>query len=385
MTSLAETRSHPARVLLDGVPRVSFQADPGRDAETVPFLSCLRACLEYLDLDMGYRAFTWRGTTWRQSQTYVHLMGVTGAAFRLSWRPGWHLDNVEIMYLSDEPAAPFDRAFEAVGLDHEFLHTEEGRDNEICWRTRIVDSIAILRRPVLAFGVVGPPECCIITGYDEGGDVLIGWSFFQDFPEFNAGVEFEPSGEFRRRDWFELTQSPLLIGGRRPHTALDEVYRRALAWALQVVQTPATTAYGAVRHNGLAAYHAWAEQLQRGDELADPGELGTCYMAHNDAVSTVAEGRWYAACFLRQVAAHRPGLAGPLLEAASHYEAEHDLMWQLWTLVGGIGYSAGQMEKLAQPEIRRQMVPIIHRARDLDAQAAASIEQALALWDAGSH
>jgi len=28
--------------------------------------------------------------------------------------------------------------------------------------------------PVLAFPVVGPSDCCIITGYDEGGEVLLG-------------------------------------------------------------------------------------------------------------------------------------------------------------------------------------------------------------------
>lgn len=37
--------------------------------------------------------------------------------------------------------------------------------------------------PVIAIGVVGPPEPCIVAGYDKGGEVLIGWSFFQDRPE----------------------------------------------------------------------------------------------------------------------------------------------------------------------------------------------------------
>lgn len=40
------------------------------------------------------------------------------------------------------------------------------------------------------------PQPALITSYDEGGGVLIGWSFFQDFPDFNAGLEFEPSGQF---------------------------------------------------------------------------------------------------------------------------------------------------------------------------------------------
>ena len=47
---------------------------------------------------------------------------------------------------------------------------------------RIMDSIN-RGIPVLAFGVVGPSDCCIITGYDQGGDVLLGWSTYQDIPE----------------------------------------------------------------------------------------------------------------------------------------------------------------------------------------------------------
>lgn len=376
---MTEKREETTRVVLEGVPRVGFQAEPGKDAETVPFPACLRACLEYMGDDLGQRQFTWRGSAWQQSNTYVHLMGTTGAAFRLSWRLGWHLDNVEIMYMSDEPSAPFDRAFEAIGHSYEFLFPKEGHDNEILWRQHIVESIRDRGRPVLGFGVVGPPECCIIAGYDEGGDVLVGWSFFQHFPEFNAGVEFEPSGYFRKRNWYQDTQTPLIIGEKQELPPLGEIYRKALRWALRVTRTPATTAYDGERHNGLAAYQAWADHLTSDDEfpVGDMGALHERYMVHNDAVGLVAEGRWYAACFLRQVADREPAMAQELLAAAACYEAEHDLMWQLWDLVGGIGFSDEHVKKLADSKVRQQMAPIILQACDKDAEAAEHIEKAL--------
>ena len=377
-TEHVRTPDKPVRVVLEGVPRVTFQAEPGRDAETNPFPSCLRACLEYLGDDLGYREFTWQGSTWRQSLTYVHLMGTTGAAFRLSWRPGWHMDNVAIMHMSDEPSAPFDRAFEAIGYDYEFLFPEEGHDTESRWRARIVESIRDKGRPVLGFGVVGPPECCLITGYDEGGDVLIGWSFFQDFPEFNAGLAFEPSGYFRKRDWFKDTHSALIIGEKIEPPPSGEIYRQALRWALQVVRTPQTTLYGGPRHNGLAAYTAWAEHLSHEFPAEDMGVLRERYMVHNDAVGSVAEGRMYGACFFRQMADREPVMAEDLLAAAACYEAEHDLMWEIWNLTGGIGFSDEQVRKLAEPSVRRQIVPLVHQARDKDAKAADLIEQALA-------
>lgn len=369
----------PDRLVLEDVPRVGFDSDPGQDAQTTPFPACLTACLEYLGEGLGRREFEWRDSAWTQSNTYTYLMGVSGAAFRLSWRPGWHLDNVEIMYMSDEPTAPFERAFQAVGREYEFLFPEEDRDTEAYWRERIVESIHGLGRPVLAFGVVGPPECCIVTGYDEGGQVLIGWSYFQSFPEFNEGVAFEPSGQFRKHDWFQDTQTPLIIGDKQPRPSLERIYKRALSWALKVTRTPETTAYHSERHNGLAAYEAWASQLADDKEFEsdDMAALWERYMVHNDAVGLVAEGRWYAASFLRQVADYLPAASQPLLVAADHYEDEHDLMWQLWHRVGGVGFSEEHVRALADPEIRRQMVPIILQAREMDAAAADQIERAL--------
>ena len=278
--------------------------------------------------------------------------------------------------MSDDPAAPFNRAFEAVGYAHEHMMKEEGRDNEATFRRRIIESIRDKGRPVLGFGVVGPPECCIVTGYDEYGDVLIGWSYFQGFPEFSAGVEFEPLGYFRKRDWFKDTEALTIVGEKQEKPPLDEIYRQALKWALQVVRTPVT--FGD-RHNGLAAYTAWADHLLRDDEFPtdDMAVLRERHMAHHDAAGTVAEGRWYGAHFLKQVAEHEPAMAEELLAAAGCYEAEHDLMWQIWNLMGGIGFSDERVEKLAEPAVRRRIAPIILQARDKDEKAADHIERAL--------
>ena len=380
MSKAMEKDVQPTRLVLKGVPRIAFDVQPGIDAQTNPFPAALAACLEYMDEGLGWETVVWRGEPWRQSVTYRTLMGVTGGAFRLSWRPGWHLDNVEILYLSDDPRAVFDRAFEAVGREFEFVFPQEGQDNEAMMRQRIVESLRDRWRPVLGFGVVGPPECCIISGYDEGGEVLIGWSFFQGTPEFNAGVEFEPTGEFRKRGWFEELKTPIVIGERRAGPGPEAVYRDALAWAVRVVRTPLITAYRAERHNGLAAYTAWAEHLLKDEEFAgdDLGRLFERYMVHEDAVGTVAEGRWYAAHFLRQVAAGDPALEPELAKAAALYEAEHDLMWEVWALTGGPARTEAGARRLDERKVRERMAEIIERARMLDEEAVGHIEAALA-------
>jgi hypothetical protein len=283
------------------------------------------------------------------------------------------------MYMADDPGAPFDHAFQAAGYEYEIVGMQEGRDNEAFFRQRIVESIQ-RGRPVLAFGPIGPPEAAIVTGYDEGGEVLIGWNFFQNIPEFNAGVEFEPSGQFRKRDWFNYPPgfSFILIGEKEPRPPLPETYRRALEWMVQVAHTPVT--FGD-RHNGLAAYTAWAEQLLHDEEFPDDEAiLRQRHQAHEAAVGMVAEARWYGSLFLIQ--ASDPDIlhyrmTEDLLHAAACYAAEHDLMWKLWDLAGGNGNPEGY-RYFAQAAVRRQMVPIIQQAREQDAQAAEHMRRALA-------
>ncbi|UCC75059.1 MAG: hypothetical protein JSV86_11080 [Gemmatimonadota bacterium] len=380
MANKSRVSNQPARVVLDGVRRVGFGIiEPNRDAEGCPFPSCLSACLEFIGEDYGYTEVELAGSTWRDDNAYIHLMGTSGCAFRLNWKPGWHLDNVAISYMSDDPIAPFRRAFEAVGYKYEIASSEEGRDNEAYFRRRIIESIGDRRRPVLYFGVIGPPECCIVAGYDEDGDVLIGWNYFQSIPEFSAGVEFEPSGYFRKRDWFGGTHDWLiLIGDKQERPAPSEVYRDALNWALNVARTPLT--FGD-RHNGFAAYAAWADALAGDDDFPaeDTAILRERLMVHNDAVGMIAEGRWYASQFVKQAAEHEPAMAGDLLTAATCYKEQHDLMWEVWNLVGGIGFSDEHAKKLAEPAVRRGMIPIILQAQHKDSEAAGHIERALAL------
>lgn len=380
MVSCSTSPDDSARVVLEGVPRVGFYpsmraAGEERCPEDVPFPSCLRACLEYLGENLGCKHVAVDSSTWGLGCAYAYLMGTSGAAFRLLWKPGWHPDNVDVLVMAEDANEPFRRAFEAVGYAHEMVGKEEGRDDEVYFRQRIVESIREKGRPVIGFGVIGPPECCIITGYDEHGDALVGWSYFQGWPEFKAQIEFEPSGYFRKPGWFEDTPGLILIGEKGERPPQDDIYREALRWAIEIARTPMVHD----RHNGLAAYAAWADALVRDDDFAtgDMAVLRECHMAHDDAVGTVAEGRWYGALFLMRIAEHVPAMASELLAAASCYAAEHDLMWEIWNLAGFMRSDA-VVAKFADPAVRRQIVAIILQAREKDAEAAEHIERALA-------
>lgn len=383
------------RLVLEGVPKVAFYQGGPRCPEDLILPSVMRSILEFLggsgtgDRVYGCKHSLARNPDCKILCTYAFLVGVSGVASYLSWKDGWHDDNVAPFYMSADPAAPERHVFDAIGYAHEWVTKEQdgdsgpskGRDRFL---ERIVESLQ-RGKPVLGYGVIGPPEPAIITGYDEGGDVLIGWSFFQ-----NAATECEPSGYFRQRNWFEDTMCLLIIGEKQDKPALRDTYRAALRWMLQVTRTPMVRpepdapAWYQQRHNGLAAYEAWAEHLRRDDAWpsGDEAVLRAHHQVHDQVVGMVAEARWYGSVFLAQVVEgfeagpRRQGRQAELLHAAACYAAEHDLMWEVWDLAGGIGNSEAY-RAMADPAVRRQIASVILQARDQDTQAAQHIERVL--------
>jgi hypothetical protein len=308
---------------------------------------------------------------------------MTGAGSFLSWKKGWHGDNVAIFYLDADPATTDRRAFGAAGYGWDYVGKEEGAD-ESCFRQRIVESIQ-RGVPVMAYGVIGPPEPCLLTGYDDGGETLIGWNFFQGM---EPGLETEPDGQFRKRNWFDALACIYIIKEKQTMPSLKDRYLDALQFAVKVSRTPLVhpeadaPEWYRERANGLAAYDAWAEQLLQDEDFPEEDAvLRQRYDVHNSAVGQVAEARWYGNVFLTQAAiegdALHYSLVEDLLHAAACYAAEHDLMWKMWGLAGGID-NPEAYKLFADPAVRRQMVPVIQEARRQDEQAVLYLENALA-------
>ena len=365
--------------VIEGIPRVGFYRGGNACPESYPFPSCLAACLRSMGDGRGTHEIDVHGGKWVVNNTYVYLMGTSGEAFRLFWRPNWDLGNSGILSLTPDSRQFFEHAFSAIGYRYEILHGQDPGVDESVMRKRISQSIRDAGRPVLGFGVVGPPECCIITGLDQAGEVLMGWSFFQDASDFGAGLDFEPCGYFRKRGWFAHTHALVLIGEKQGPVAQEAVYRRSMQRAIDLIRRP-TIHLDGPWPSGLAAFTMWAETIVRNEDFpaGDMSMLRQRHLAHTSTVGMVAEGRWYGSLFLKEVAAAIPHLAEPLQEAITCVEREHKLMWQIWGLVGGLGFEDDKVLRFAEPEVREQIVPIIRQARDLDARAADCLEEALA-------
>jgi hypothetical protein len=376
---------NPTRMVLDGVPKINFYEGGERCPEDLTLPSVMRALLEYQsDPEYGCKKLCKIGHNCRAMCSYSFFVGVTGIGFYLSWKEGWADDNNAYFYMEADPLAGEKRAMAAAGFHVGIVHKKDPANTESDMRTLIRDNLS-RGWPLIGYGVIGPPETVIITGYDEGGDVLIGWSFFQNIPPFNTNVEYEPSGYFRKRDWFNTTEDLLAVTSTVARPKVEESYRIGLETALKVGRTPMVRpepdapAMYQVRHNGLAAYTAWSKNLLHDDDFPTGNDavLRAHYEVHNNAVGQVAEARWYMGQFLIEAVDHlHYHAAESLLHAAAYCAAEHDLMWDLWNLAGGIGNPEGH-QFLTDPVVRRKMAEVVQAAREKDALALEAIEKAL--------
>ncbi|MEA4883277.1 MAG: hypothetical protein VB144_06415 [Clostridia bacterium] len=166
------------------------------------------------------------GKTWRRNDLYIELLGASGMAFGLRWKDGWRQDAADMMFVAD-PTEIIRRSFAHAGYSFRGVGKLGNPDDEAVFVSEVRESLK-QGRPVLSFGVVGPPECGLITGYDEGGEVLIVWNYFQNEPMMAEGAELEPSGCFRKRDWFPTTISAVAIGGKVARRDLRERNRDTL-------------------------------------------------------------------------------------------------------------------------------------------------------------
>ena len=175
--------------ILYGVPKVAY----GQDGCT-PFPICIRSCGTYLGLAVDY----------------TRAMAESGAAFRLTWDTAcWNGGNVDAILTFDDPAKVFRCGMRAMERNLKLLRRTP--------ETKKEDFMAFIRReidagnPVIALGIIGPPEACVITGYREEGRILLGWNVFQEYPEYQANISFEKNGYFITGDWWENPDTTALI------------------------------------------------------------------------------------------------------------------------------------------------------------------------------
>ena len=355
-TNPEKTMSSDSSTLLFGVPKVSYFNNP---PELTPFLSSLRACL------------TWSG----QAIGYGKLMVGSGAAFRLLWNTSF-LDggNVDILAMRPDTFEPIRRAFETAGRTYRHIPKSDESNNRNAMAGLIREEIDA-GRPVIAFGIVGPPEACVLTGYEEKGDVVLGWNFFQDFPEWQGSITKHASGYFIRRGWYEHpeTLGVLAVGAPGPEPEDAAFLKDTVRFALTVMNGPAV----GERANGAPAFDAWEAMLRDDAQFPDKAPLPMLMertMVQGDAFTMVAEGRAYAGGFFLEQANLFPQHRDLLMEISGLCKREHETAHEMTRHTGGLGIGEQQARTLARPENRNAVANLVRKCRDLDRRIAGKLE-----------
>ncbi len=355
---IPDTSASPdGSVILYGVPRVSYFNDP---PELTPFISSLRACL------------TFSG----QSMPYDRLMAASGAAFRLLWNTSC-LDggNVDILVMRPDPYEPIRRAFTAAGRTFRHIQKTDAPGNRDEMITLLREEIDA-GRPVIAFGIVGPPEACVLTGYQENGDVVLGWNYFQDFPEWQGSISRHEAGYFVRRDWYEHpeTLGIIAVGPAGPEPDEKSYLTDIVRFALTVMNGPAV----GDRANGNAAFEAWEAMLRDDRQFPKNASLPILMerlMVQGDAFTMVAEGRAYAGSFFLEEAKRFPELTNQLMEISGLCRRIHEKAWEMIPLTGGMGMGEAQAQSLAIRVNRLAVADCVKVCRELDRKLARLLEE----------
>jgi len=316
----------PPRSLLSMVPPVHFY-DGGKDGrcpEDLPFFSCIRSWLEHAGSSLGCKVTEAQDK--RTGCTYALLMALCGYSGSTAWNPGqWDHGFSALDTRWDDVSVPIHWTLQGIGRSGRLvgnadrngrLGSMEGQDeraDESTMRRLIAETIAE-GHPLLAFGVVGPPECCLICGYEEDGDILIGWSYFTEWEQNDPHVERDESGMFHRRNWYPNTLALLTISPQT-QTGWAIPCREMVERNLDALRAQPVGPYV----TGIAVWDVWAHDLKSDTRFCsdDLEVLMNLHMPHTDAVGNVAEARWYGHLALREAAVH-------VSEAKSEIQAAAD-------------------------------------------------------------
>jgi len=336
-------------VILYNVPKVGYGV-----YGCTPFPICLKSVANYLGDDIDYAA----------------IIAQCGAAFRLTWDiNGWFGGNVDVCYTFDEYETVYKMGVEALGRKYARLE-----------RTAAVTKQAFIDfikyeidngRPCIATGIIGPPEACIITGYRDNGDTLLGWNFFQHSEAFGSkNTTFDDSGYFVCTDWWEneCTESVISVGEL---TDSKISVKEVVSVAIEVLTGRRHEQFA----KGIAAYGAWNAAISNDSDFSDNLVfMSERMMCQGDAMDCLIDGRSNASKLFMKL--YSQNIGQPLYkEIAASFDSVVCGIHQMAETWGGWERGEEQLRLFAKPEIRKQISRLILVCKEADEKALAKLKE----------
>lgn len=330
----------------------------GAYGSSTMFPICIKAVSEYLG----------------DNVSYASIMAATGAAFRLVWNQAdWDLSNIDIYHTLRESNDIYSYGARALGRAFSFLGRDEHTTKEAF--TDFIKSNLAKGNPVIALGIIGPPEPCIVAGYDTDEDAVMGWNFFQNDPQFASAATTMDNGYFRCSTWWENTdtQAVMCMGDLTGTPYGDE---KILKMAAAVMEAREECTYA----KGLQAYDAWRHMLLDEKWFKNNCGFDTLFsrlLVVNDAIGCIGDGRKWAAAYLEELAAryakaenaHTRDMVQACLSAAAHFRAVSSIAGEMMSLIGDWSDTGKMLQNLANRSVRENLGKLIDSARREDTAA----------------
>lgn len=349
------TTQYDNHTILYGIREIKF----GAYGSNTMFPICLKAVSEYLGDDVSY----------------AYIMAATGAAFRLVWNQSeWDLSNIDIYHTLRDSNEIYGYGAKALGREFSFL----GRDTETTKEEFVeyIKSNLAKGCPVIALGIIGPPEPCIIAGYDAHEDAVIGWNFFQHDAEYASSVSTMENGYFRCTSWWENTdtQAAMCIG---PLAEPPYSHKQILKMAADIMEPRQEYSYA----KGLQAYDAWKTMLLEEKWFENSGGFDSLFsllIVQNDAVTCIGDGRKWAAEYFQKLAeTDMEGNASTCHLIADSFRRVSAIAAEMGSLMGSWNDMENMLQNLGSRSVREKLGGLIDRAKEADTLAYEQIQRLL--------
>lgn len=249
-----------------------------------------------------------------ESVEYQEILCASGRGFKICWDDAMFFwdrfaakpdpDPEQYLRIDYESAV---RAVERMGYQADLLLNADcahGAENASADSRQIRDLVIAgidEGRPVVAAlsasSTRWAPEWSLITGYDGGGDTILGWSCFQSDEQEKRELAFEPEGYFRKRNWEKDTLAAVRIAGEKTLSP-DAGDRQVLECATALSQGST----GGEASWGFAAYDRWASAVENEENgKVDAEILKGRMLYHRHFIGHLAAQKWYTSVYLKEV------------------------------------------------------------------------------------
>ncbi len=302
--------------------------------------------------------------TWRSDEDYYLHLGLSGEGFRFLFNTAEYF-----RFAMEEGAQPLLDCLAMEGIPAKVYAAKPAPHINGVWHDEAHLKELVLDTlkggfPALLLGRTASDWAVLATGYEAGGETLVGWTFVPGADMSNKS--FAPEDCQYICDWAQGADAAAIVTGAQDEVkSRQAIFRRALSRGERFLRQPAG------QHSGgkSGSYDEWISKMQDGAFWQAPftGRPGI-----DPEIWDIAERRAFAAEFLEEAGQELKTQA--LIPASDSCRRIHDLMWRINGLCDGEDAQA----KLKDPAVRREIVSILNTCRDLDIKAADAIGKALA-------